>query len=101
MLPIFHILGTNWVDINISSLMMDEFSTFDLFTKINFTYPNAVASLKVGKGVKSEGELIISGTKGYIYVPAPWWKTEYLSLIHIYVTIITKLLHSIYYQTTP
>ena len=28
-------------------------------------------------GVKSEGELIISGTKGYIYVPAPWWKTDY------------------------
>ena len=80
MLPIFHILGTNWVDINISSLMMDEFSTFDLFTKINFTYPNAVASLKVGKGVKSEGELIISGTKGYIYVPAPWWKTEYFEV---------------------
>lgn len=27
-------------------------------------------------GVKSEGCLIISGTKGYIYVSAPWWKTE-------------------------
>ena len=36
--------------------------------------------LKVGKGVKSEGELIISGTKGYIYVPAPWWKTEYFEV---------------------
>ena len=30
--------------------------------------------------VKSEGELIISGTKGYIYVPAPWWKTEYFEI---------------------
>ena len=70
MLPIFHILGTNWVDINISSLMMDEFSTFDLFTKINFTYPNAVASLKVGKGVKSEGELIIPVPKvTFMYLP--------------------------------
>lgn len=35
---------------------------------------------KVGLGVKSEGELIISGTKGYIYVPSPWWKTEYFEL---------------------
>ena len=34
----------------------------------------------VGIGVKSEGELIISGTKGYIYVPAPWWKTEYFEV---------------------
>ena len=34
----------------------------------------------VGQGVKSEGNLIISGTKGYIYVPAPWWKTDYFEL---------------------
>lgn len=57
-----------------------EHENFDLFTKIAFVYPHAVASLKVGKGVKSEGELIISGTKGYIYVPAPWWKTEYFEI---------------------
>ena len=24
--------------------------------------------------------MIISGTKGYIYVPAPWWKTDYFEL---------------------
>ena len=23
---------------------------------------------------------MISGTKGYIYVPAPWWKTNYFEL---------------------
>ena len=39
-----------------------------------------MASLKVGQGVKSEGELIISGTNGYIYVPAPWWKTDYFEI---------------------
>jgi hypothetical protein len=32
------------------------------------------------KGVKSEGDLIVSGTKGYIYVPAPWWKMDYFEL---------------------
>ena len=36
--------------------------------------------MKVGTGVKSEGELIVSGTKGYIYVPAPWWKTDYFEV---------------------
>jgi len=65
---------------NINSLLLDSAENFDLFTKIDFTYPNAVASIKVGKGVKSEGELIISGTKGYIYVPAPWWKTDYFEI---------------------
>ena len=54
--------------------------TFDVFTKIDFIYDNAVATIKVGKGVKSEGELIVSGTKGYIYVPAPWWKTDYFEV---------------------
>ena len=60
--------------------MSENRFNFDIFTKINFRYQNAVASIKVGNGVKSEGELIISGTKGYAYVPAPWWKTDYFEL---------------------
>ncbi len=36
--------------------------------------------MKVGTGVKSEGELIVSGTKGYVYIPAPWWKTDYFEV---------------------
>ena len=47
---------------------------------MDFTYPTAVASVKVGNGVKSEGELIVSGTHGYVYVPAPWWKTDYFEI---------------------
>ena len=31
-------------------------------------------------GVKKEGNCVISGTQGYIYVPAPWWKTEYFEI---------------------
>ena len=34
----------------------------------------------MGQGVKSEGEMIVSGTNGYIYVPAPWWKTDYFEV---------------------
>lgn len=80
LLPVFQILGVNYNKDNISSLLLDTESNFDLFTKIDFEYDNAVASIKVGSGVKSEGELIISGTDGYIYVPAPWWKTDYFEL---------------------
>lgn len=78
MLPIFQLLGTDFVSKQITSHLIAD--KFDTFTKIAFVYPHAVASLKVGKGVKSEGELIISGTKGYIYVPAPWWKTDYFEI---------------------
>ena len=78
MLPVFQLLGINYKDKKIISKMIND--TFDIFTKIDFVYDNSVATVKVGKGVKSEGELIISGTKGYIYVPAPWWKTDYFEI---------------------
>ena len=78
MLPIFQLLGTDYDSKQITSHLIAE--DFDSFTKIALVYPHSVASLKVGKGVKSEGELIISGTKGYIYVPAPWWKTDYFEI---------------------
>lgn len=78
MLPIFQLLGTNYVSKQITSHLIAD--NFDIFTKVAFVFPHAVASLKVGKGVKSEGELIVSGTKGYIYVPAPWWKTDYFEV---------------------
>ncbi len=80
MLPVFQILGTDYKSKQIFSHIIDEKTMFDSFTKIDFVYDNAVATIKVGKGVKSEGELIISGTKGYAFVPAPWWKTDYFEL---------------------
>ena len=77
MLPIFQILGTNFKSKNIITKFINKDMYFDAFTKIDFVYDNAVASIKVGTKTKSEGELIITGTKGYIYVPSPWWKTDY------------------------
>ena len=78
LLPVFQLLGTDYKEKKIISKIKDK--DFDLFTKIDFLYNDAVATVKVGKGVKSEGELVISGTKGYIYVPAPWWKTDYFEI---------------------
>lgn len=80
LLPILQILGTDYSDKTITSLISDENPDFDLFTKIDFQYENAVASIKVANSVKSEGELVISGSYGYAYVPAPWWKTDYFEL---------------------
>ena len=41
----------------------------DIFTKIDIIYDGAVTSAKVE--VKTEGYLVISGTRKYVYVPAP------------------------------
>ena len=80
LLPVFQILGTDYEKVEFVSRFLDKEKKFDIFTKGFFIYQNAVASIKVGCGVKSEGELVISGTKGYIYVPAPWLKTDYFEI---------------------
>lgn len=80
MLPIFQLLGTNYKSKSIVTKIIDKDLNFDGFTKIDFVYDKAVASMKVAKAAKAEGELIITGTKGYIFVPAPWWKTDYFEV---------------------
>lgn len=74
LLPIFKLCGINYEDLNLYSRMDKD---IDIYTKGVFRYKNAVCSFKVGLGVKTEGNLVISGTKGYAYVPAPWWLTDY------------------------
>lgn len=77
LLPIFRLLGTDYKNLNIYSRMEND---VDIYTKGVLRYPTAVCSFKLGLGVKTEGNLVISGTKGYAYVPAPWWKTDYFEL---------------------
>ena len=50
---------------------------YDIYTRFLLHYPQAIASAVVAINAKSEGCLVVTGTRGYIYVPAPWWKTEY------------------------
>lgn len=52
-------------------------SEVDEFARIDLDYPHAIATATVGLGVKAEGDLVVAGTRGYLYVPAPWWLTEY------------------------
>ena len=80
MLPVFQIFGTDYKSKVFYTMFQDKDANIDAFTKIDFVYPTGVATVKVAKGAKAEGELIISGTKGYIYVPAPWWKTDYFEV---------------------
>ena len=77
LLPIVKLLGTEYKKLEFYSYMQNQ---IDAFTKGLLYYNNATASFKVGLGCKTEGNLIITGTSGYIYVPAPWWKTEYFEM---------------------
>ena len=77
LMAVFQILGTSFDSCSRTSFFAPGSKTFDIFSKFDFKFADAVATVKVAKGVKSEGELVVSGTKGYLYVPAPWWKMDY------------------------
>ena len=78
LVAIIKLLGLDYESLD--SFSYKDENGIDLYSKIIVKYKNAIATANVGLGVKSEGELIISGTKGYIVVPAPWWKTEYFEV---------------------
>lgn len=77
LLPIIKLMGTQYRNLNIYSRMENG---VDIYTKGVLWYEHAICAFNVGLGVKTEGNLVISGTKGYAYVPAPWWKTDYFEL---------------------
>ncbi|GBG06371.1 hypothetical protein PAT3040_00896 [Paenibacillus agaridevorans] len=74
LLPIIKLLGPHFREVRFDSFYGEH--GVDLYTKVFFKYDSGWATSKTGLGVKSEGQLIISGTKGYIRVGAPWWKTR-------------------------
>ena len=74
LLPIIKLLGTDYQDIKIDSIPGEN--GIDLYTKIHMRYSQGFGMAKMGVGVKSEGQLIIAGTQGYILAESPWWLTR-------------------------
>ena len=62
------------------NLIKDEECEVETFASGMIKYDGATALLTVGLTAKDEGCLSIAGTKGYIWVPSPWWKTEYFEI---------------------
>ena len=80
LLPILKIFGREYEEIRFETIK--DKNGIDLFTKAHMRYSNGLATATCGLGVKSEGKLLISGTKGYIVAEAPWWKTNYFEVHH-------------------
>ncbi len=74
------ILGCDYQSIRFS--VQRNQKGIDIFTKLFLEYGenNKTGLVKSGLGVKSEGEMIISGTKGYIVVKSPWWLTTHFEV---------------------
>jgi predicted dehydrogenase len=78
MLPVLKLLGTEYEEVTFDSI--HDKKHIDIFTKASFKFHKGLATVTCGLGVKSEGRLLIAGTKGYITVEAPWWKTTYFEV---------------------
>ena len=78
LLPVFKLFGWEYEDVDFESIYGT--GKIDLFTKASFKFEKGLATVTCGLGVKSEGRLLIAGTKGYIVVDAPWWKTTYFEV---------------------
>lgn len=77
LLPALVFLGSSISDHQIICGFEDDYCTW---TKCNLTYPASSATLKTGRGIKTEGDMTITGTNGYVYVPSPWWLLEYFEI---------------------
>ncbi len=78
MLPVLKLLGHHFENIRFDTIKNEK--GLDIFTRVSLNYPMGIATATCGLGVKSEGRLLISGTKGYIVAEAPWWKTSYFEV---------------------
>lgn len=77
LMSIVKLLGMDYAELNFHSKIVNG---VDVFTRGVINYDNATSSITLGLGVKTEGNLVISGTKGYVLVPSPWWLTSYFEV---------------------
>lgn len=77
LLSIIKLLGIDYKEVRFHTKMENG---VDIYTKGEVNYQHATSSFTLGIGVKTEGNLVISGTKGFIYVPAPWWLTDFFEV---------------------
>ncbi len=78
LLPILKILGYDYEELRFDTIK--DSRGIDIFTKAHLKYSNGLSTATCGLGVKSDGKLLVLGTRGYIIAEAPWWKTSYFEI---------------------
>ncbi len=78
LLPALKLFGHTYQRIRFDYIKNEK--GIDIYTRAHIQYPNGLATATCGLGVKSEGKLMLSGTRGYIVAEAPWWKTTYFEV---------------------
>lgn len=71
LVPVVKLMGSEYEKVSFDSIY--DASGVDIYTKADIRYSKGFATVKTGVGVKTEGQLVVSGTKGYIIAQSPWW----------------------------
>ncbi|MBQ9448202.1 MAG: Gfo/Idh/MocA family oxidoreductase [Victivallales bacterium] len=78
--PIIKLLGPVEPEQMTIHSLRDVGDKVETFTTGMIKYTDATGIFTIGLSAKTEGSLTVAGTTGYIYVPSPWWKTEYFEI---------------------
>ena len=71
LVPVIKLMGENYETVRFDSVCDNR--GVDIYTKADIRYKDGFATVKTGVGVKTEGQLVVSGTNGYIIAQSPWW----------------------------
>ena len=78
LLPVLKLLGKEYREVRFRSQW--DRAGVDEYCRIDMEYENAFASMRTGVGVKTEGQLVVSGTNGYLLAQSPWWLTRHFEV---------------------
>ena len=76
LLTVVKLLGSDYEEVQ-SQMLRPSGVGVDMFTRVDLRYKDALASVSTGIGVASENDIRVTGSKGYLYVPDPWWRTDH------------------------
>ena len=78
LLPVLTLLGCEYDDVTFRTVRAQN--GVDAYTKAFIEYKDEyidkTAIVKTGLGAKTDGQLVVTGTNGYILAKSPWWLTK-------------------------
>ena len=78
LLPVLTLLGCEYDDVTFRTVRaqngVDAYTI--AFIEYKDEYIDKTAIVKTGLGAKTEGQLVVTGTNGYILAKSPWWLTK-------------------------
>lgn len=84
LLPVLTLLGCEYDDVTFRTVRAQN--GVDAYTKAFIEYKDEyidkTAIVKTGLGAKTEGQLVVTGTNGYILAKSPWWLTKEFEVRH-------------------